>query len=94
MDKNDITRQMRCFYIRGNFLARSFAHCSDAVKVNLFKAFCTDMHCCHLLFNFKKCTFIKLRVAYNNCFRKLLRLPWSCSASAMFVHNYVVYFEK
>ena len=45
---NDITRQMRCFYIRGNFLARSFAHCSDAVKVKLFKAFCTNMYCCHL----------------------------------------------
>ena len=92
MDDNDITRQMRCFYIRGNFLARSFAHCSDAVKVKLFKAFCTNMYCCHLWFNFNKCTFNKLRVAYNNCFRKLLRLPRSCRASAMFVHNSVVSF--
>ena len=39
MDVNDITRHMRCFYIRGNFLARSFAHCSDAVKVKLLKPF-------------------------------------------------------
>ena len=93
LNDNDITRQMRCFYIRGNFLARYLAHCSDAVKVKLFKAFCTNMYCCHLWFNFKTCTFNKLCVAYN-CFRKLLGLPSSFSASAMFVHNCVVYFGE
>ena len=80
MDDNDITRQMRCFYIRGNFLARYFAHSSDAVKVKLVKALCTNMYCCHLWFNLKK--------------YKLLRLPGSCSASAMFVHNFVVSFGE
>ena len=73
---------------------RSFAHCSDAVKVKLFKAFCTNMYCCHLWVNFKKCTINKLRVAYNNCFRKLLRLPRSCIASAMFVHHFVASFGE
>ena len=57
MNDNGGTRQMLCFYVRGIFLARSFAHCSDDVKAKLFKPFCTNMYCGHLWLNLKKYTF-------------------------------------
>ena len=69
MDDEDISRQMRSWYIRGNLLSRNFGFCSDTVKVQLFKTFCSIMYCSHLWSSFKKCTLNKLRVAYNNCLK-------------------------
>ena len=42
----------------------------------------------------KKTTINRLRVAYNNCLRKLLGLPRSCSASAMCVYNSIPSFGE
>ena len=86
MDDEDISRQMRSLYIRGNLLSRNFGFCSDTVKVQLFKTFCSNMYCSHLWSSFKKCTLNKLRVAYNNCLRRLMSIPKFCSASQMFVY--------
>ena len=44
------------------------------------------MYCSHLWSSFKKCTLNKLRVAYNNCLRRLMSIPKFCSASQMFVY--------
>ena len=77
---------MRSLYIRGNLLSRNFGFCSDTVKVQLFKTFCSNMYCSHLWSSFKKCTLNKLRVAYNNCLRRLMSIPKFCSASQMFVY--------
>ena len=86
MDDEDISRQMRSLYIRGNLLSRNFGFSSDTVKVQLFKTFCSNMYCSHLWSSFKKCTLNKLRVAYNNCLRRLMSIPKFCSASQMFVY--------
>ena len=41
----------------------------------------------------KKSTFHKLRVAFNNAYRRVLNLPWRCSASAMYTNFRIQNFE-
>ena len=51
-DDDDIKRQVRALYIRGNFLARKFSFCSVDVKLNglsLFVLICTVVICGHIL---------------------------------------------
>ena len=84
-DDDDIKKQMRLLYIRGNFLFRKFAYCSIQVKTRLFKSFCSNLYCCQLWSTFTKRSLTKIRVAYNNCFRRLFNLSRRCSISTMFV---------
>ena len=65
-------------------LARKFSWCSDKVKVNLFRAYCTPLYIAPLWVKVKKASLKKLQVAYNDCLRILLRKPRWCSASEMF----------
>ena len=49
VDDDDIKRQVRALYIRGNFLARNFSFCSVDVKVKLsFVLICTVVICGHI----------------------------------------------
>ena len=75
-DDDDMLRQMRPLYIRSNKLLRTFYHCSIDVKLELFRSFCTSFYCCYLWTAYKKSTFNKLRVAFNNAYRRVLGLPW------------------
>ena len=86
-DKQDISRQIRGLYCRGNMLLRKFSQCSDNVKRQLFISYCTNMYCFQLWSQFTLAQMQKLRVAYNNIFRRFFRLPPRCSASEMFVHS-------
>ena len=83
-DDLDISRQYRKLYAQGNMLRRKFSVCSPDVKVSLFRAYCTPIYTGHLWVNYKKSTFTKLRVAYNDCMRILLGVPRFLSASQMF----------
>ena len=85
-DDDDMLRQMRTLYIRSNKLLRTFYHCSIDVKLELFRSFCTSFYCCYLWTAYKKSTFNKLRVAFNNAYRRVLGLPWRSSASAMYAN--------
>ena len=71
-DNDDIMKQMRGLYARANSVLRKFAACSFAVKLRLFQAFCTSFYCAHLWYKFTKHVMSKVRVAYNNVFRKCL----------------------
>ena len=46
----------------------------------------------------QKSTFHRLRVAFNNAYRRVLSQPWRCSASAMFgnfgINNFEATFTK
>ena len=53
------------------------------VKLESFKSFYSLFYCCYLWTAHKKSIFDKLRVAFNNAYRRVLNLPWRCSASAM-----------
>ena len=74
-DDDDMLRQMRTLYIRSNKLLRTFHYCSIDVKLELFRSFCTSFYCCYLWTAYKKSTFDKLRVAFNNAYRRVLNLP-------------------
>ena len=74
-DDNDILRQMRTVYAKSNTLLRTFSHCSTDVKVTLFQSYCTALYCLFLWSDYKKSTFRKIRVAFNNAYRKIFGLP-------------------
>ena len=68
-DDCDIKRMIRSVYCRGNILIKKFRHCSDDVKVKLFKSYCSSFYGCTLWSNFKQNTMSKLVVAYKQIFR-------------------------
>ena len=84
---------MGAYYGRANMLLRKFGAASENVKIILFKSFCTQIYCGSLWCNFKRSSIKNVRVAYNNCFRLLLKLPKYCSASQMFVERRVPTFD-
>ena len=86
-DDNDITRQMRSLYSRGNMIVKNFKHCSEDVKIQLFKAYCNNLYCGQLWCNFRMYTFNKIRVAFNNVFRALMGLRRDSSISEYMVKN-------
>ena len=64
------------------------------MKCDLFKAFCCNMYCSHLWFDFKNVTLRRLIVGYNHSFRIIMKYPRHCSASGMFVFNNVPSFKE
>ena len=85
-DDEDMLRQMRTLCNRSNKLLRTLHCCSSDVKLELFKSYCTSFYCCYLWTAYKKSTFDRLRVAFNNAYRRILGQPWRCSASAMYAN--------
>ena len=92
---DDILRQMRTVYAKSNTLLRTFSHCSTDVKVTLFQSYWTALHCPFLWCDYKKSTFRKIRVAFNNAYRKIfgLHIPKRSSASAMYAQHNICNFE-
>ena len=65
-------------------LRKKFLCCSNDVKVNLFRTYCTPLYTAPLWDRYKKASMYKLQVAYNDCMRLLFRQPRWCSASHLF----------
>ena len=86
-DNEDINRQIRSNYSRGNMLIRNFRSCTIEVKIKLFKTYMYNMYCSSLWCDFSKSIFNKLKVSYNNVFRIFLNYHRCSSASEMFVTN-------
>ena len=80
-DDDDILRQMRSIYGRGNVLIRNFRNCSDSIKTMLFKTYCTGLYGSSLWCSYKAKTLQKIKVAYNNVFRILMGLRRQGSVS-------------
>ena len=85
----DLKRQMRKIYANANLLLRKFSSCSVSVKCHLFKTYCAPMW-----FDCTKTALKKLKIAYNNSFRRFMRLPWRNSASEMFVNLNIYSFDE
>ncbi|CAG9134717.1 unnamed protein product [Plutella xylostella] len=83
-DDADMERERRALSVRANMLARRFSRCTPAVKIALFKAYCTSLYSGSLWVRYTQKAYNALRIQFNNAFRALLRLPRFCSASAMF----------
>ena len=92
-DDADILKQRRMLYCRSNRLVRLFNNCSKPVLLELCRSFCTVFYCPYFWTNSKKTIFSKIRVAYNNVYRKILGVSRRSSASAMFVTNDIPNFE-
>ena len=92
-DDCDMLRQMRLLYAKSNKLLRTFSHCSTDVKITLFQSYCTALYCPYLWNDYKKSTFSKVRVAFNNAYRKIFGLPKRSSASTMYANNNICNFE-
>ncbi|XP_073956516.1 uncharacterized protein [Choristoneura fumiferana] len=97
-DDADVERERRALAVRANMLARRFARCTEAVKITLFRAYCTSLYTGALWVACTQRSLASLRVQYNNAFRALLGLPRFCSASAMFagarVDNFTAVLRK
>ena len=74
-DDNDMLRQMRVFYTKANRLLRLFHCCSTDVRRALFRSYCACFYSPFLWIYYKKSTHSKLRVAFNNVHRRILKLP-------------------
>ena len=92
-DDAEMLRQMRLLYCRSNRLIRMFNKCSQNVLIELCRSFCTTFYCPYFWTQHKKATFSKLRVAYNNVYRKVFGLKRRSSATEMFVLNNISNFE-
>ena len=70
-----------------------FNKCNKHVLIELCRSFCTTFHCPYFWTVHKKATYSKIRIAYNNVFRKLLGLFRRSTSSEMFVMNNILNFE-
>ena len=87
-DDCDMLRQLRTLYAKSNKIIHTFNHCTIDVKLLLIKSYCTSFYCGYMWSDHKKTTYSKLRVAYNNVYRRVLGLPYRSSASTMYTtHN-------
>ena len=92
-DDEDMLKQMRSLYAKSNKVIRMFNHCTVNVKLLLIKSYCTSFYCGYLWSNYKAKTFSKLRVAFNNVYRRVLGLPTWSSASEMYATHNIENFE-
>ena len=86
-------RQMRIFYIKSNRLLRLFHCCSTDVKLALFRSYCACFYYPFLWTHYKKCTHSKLRVAFNNVYRRISKLFPRSIGSTMYAVNHIDSFE-
>ena len=91
-DDVEMLRQLRLLYMymQSNKIISMFYFCTIDVKLELFRSFCMSFYCCYLWTGYEKSTFHRLRVAFNNAYRRILDLPWRCSASGMYA-TYGIY---
>ena len=73
-DDDDILKEMRNLYARGNTIVRLFKNTDDEVKIRIFKCFCYPVYCSSMWSRYNVYTMNKLRVGYNNIFRKLFKI--------------------
>ena len=69
-DDDNISKEIRNIYARGNMLIRNFKHCTTAVKITLFQTYCSTLHCCPMWTRFRKSTIGKVNVACNKVFNE------------------------
>ena len=78
---------------KSNRLLRLFHCCSTDVKFTSFRSYCTCFYCPFLWTDYKKSTHSKLRVAFNNVYGRILKLPPRSSASTWYAVNHIDSFE-
>ena len=92
-DNRDILRQLRSIYARGNMLVRRFGKCSEDIKIQLFRSYCSNQYCSQLWCSYTSSVIKKIAVAYNNVFRWLMKIRGQCSMSELYVQNNICAFK-
>ena len=83
---------MRTLYARSNRLLGICHGCNTKVLIELGRSYCGSFYCSYLWTQFNKSTISKIRVAYNDLYRKILHVSRRSSASEILTLN--CYFEK
>ena len=84
----DMNRQMRSLYGRGNVIIRNFKHCTEHVKIQLFMSFCYNIYSGHLWSSSNVSSFSKVRIAFKQIYRSLMKMDRTESISySMLTHN-------
>ena len=79
---------------RSNKLARLFQSCTRNVLVELGRRLCGSFYCSYLWAQYKKSSLSKIRVAYNDFYRKILNVSHRSSASEMYTNNNIPNFKS
>ena len=74
-DSEDISRELRAIYARGNLILRKFHKCAIDVKIYIFKTYFSNCYCNQLWCNYILQDLTKVKTAFNNIFRLLMRIP-------------------
>ena len=82
-DDNEMSKQLRKLYARGNMLARNFSNCSNDVKVQLFSTYCSTIFGCQLWSNYRQESRRRLKVAYTRIFKLLMKINGAVSMSVL-----------
>ena len=90
---SNMLRQMRLLYAKCHELIRTFSHCSSDVNVSRFQSYRTALYCTFLWNDYKKSTFSKIRVAFNNAYRQIFSLPKRSNANVMYATHNTCNFE-
>ena len=90
MDDGDVRRQCCKIYAQVNTLIRKFSMCSVEVKCALYRAYITPLYTAHLWSSYRVKSIQRLKVAYNDALRLLLRVPRWHSASQLFVSSNIL----
>ena len=72
-DYKDLYRPCSKNYAPANMLRRKFSMCSDSVKCSLLRTYITPLYTAQLWSNYQKKSMHRLKVAYNDAMRLLLR---------------------
>ena len=83
-------------YFFKHFVATLVATCHKDLQrdcVLYVQLVCGSFYCSYLWTHYKKSSFSKIRVAYNNLYRNILHVSRRSSVSAMFVQNNIPDFE-
>ncbi len=88
-DGLDMKRQVKSIYARGNLMVNRFGKCSVGVKNYLFRAYFSNAYGGQLWSVYNKTEFQKVKVAYNDVYRRLCNIRRGESISAIFVQNYI-----
>lgn len=71
-DDDDIAKELRNLYARGNTLITKFKSMCPEVKISLFKSYCYPLYCASQWSCFKVGSGRRLRVGYNAVLRRLM----------------------
>ena len=92
-DDLDMQRQLRSLYAGANTILSKFARCSVNIKCLLIDSYCFSFYCPYLWCSFNVVALNRLRVAYNNVYRRILGYSRRDSASAMFASHNIANFD-